>query len=172
MAAYTNAVQQWAVEQTRLGIPILFHEEALHGHRGQGSTSFPQAIALASSWDPELVERVFAVAGRETRARGARMVLAPVVDVARDPRWGRVEETYGEDPHLVTEIGLAAVRGFQGSTLPLKADKVLATLKHFVADGEPSNGTNTGPTMAGPRTLREVFFPPFRTIVQTLRCDR
>jgi beta-glucosidase len=165
-AEYVNAAQHWAVERTRLGIPILMHEEALHGYVARGATSFPQAIALASSWDPALVTRVFAVAAREARARGATLVLAPVVDVARDPRWGRIEETYGEDPYLTTQMGLAAVRGFQGPTLPLPADKVLVTLKHFTGHGWPENGTNVGPAHLGERELREVFFPPFEAAVK------
>src|SRR5947208_7681433 len=113
-AEFTNAIQRWVKENTRLGIPVIFHEEALHGLQGEQATSFPQAIALASTWNPELVERAFAAVAREVRARGAQQVLAPVVDVARDPRWGRFEETYGEDPYLVAQMGLAAVRGFQG----------------------------------------------------------
>src|SRR6185503_11418217 len=117
-AEFINAAQHWAVDHTRLGIPILMHEEALHGYVARGATSFPQAIGLASTFDPELVTRVFAVAAREMRARGAFLALAPVVDVAKDPRWGRIEETYGEDPYLVSQIGLAAVRGFQGPSLP------------------------------------------------------
>ena len=121
-ADYINAAQHWAVEKTRLGIPILMHEESLHGYVARGATSFPQAIGLASSWDPDLVSRVFSVAAREMRARGATLALAPVVDFARDPRWGRIEETYGEDPYLVGEMGLAAIRGFQGETLPLAPD--------------------------------------------------
>jgi beta-glucosidase len=99
-AEFTNAIQKWVKENTRLGIPVIFHEEALHGLQGQEATSFPQAIALASTWNPELLERVFTMVAREVRARGAQQVLAPVVDVARDPRWGRFEETYGEDPYL------------------------------------------------------------------------
>ena len=165
-AQYVNAAQHWAVEHTRLGIPILMHEEALHGYVARGATSFPQAIALASTWDPELVTRLFSVAAREARARGATLVLAPVVDVARDPRWGRIEETYGEDPYLATQIGLAAVRGFQGPTLPLPPDKVLVTLKHFTGHGWPENGTNVGPAHLGERELREVFFPPFEAAVK------
>ncbi len=109
-----NAIQRHALRNTRLGIPVLFHEEGLHGYAARGATHFPQSIALASSWDPQLLERVFTVVAREIRARGVHLVLAPVVDVARDPRWGRIEETYGEDPHLVSELGVAAVRGFQG----------------------------------------------------------
>ena len=164
-AEYINAAQHWAVERTRLGIPILMHEEALHGYVARGATSFPQAIALASTWDPELVTRVFSVAAREMRARGAFLALAPVVDVAKDPRWGRIEETYGEDPYLVSQIGLAAIRGFQGPTLPLPADKVLVTLKHFTGHGAPESGTNVGPAHVGERELRTDFFPPFERAI-------
>src|ERR1700758_2084160 len=113
-AEFTNAIQKWVKHHTRLGIPVIFHEEALHGLQGSEATSFPQAIALASTWNPDLVERAFAVIAREVRARGAQQVLAPVVDVARDPRWGRFEETFGEDPYLVSRMGMAAVRGLQG----------------------------------------------------------
>ena len=165
-AEYVNAAQHWAVEHTRLGIPILMHEEALHGYVARGATSFPQAIGLASTWDPDLVTRVFSVASREMRARGAFLALAPVVDVARDPRWGRIEETYGEDPYLVSQIGLAAIGGFQGPTLPLAPDKVLVTLKHFTGHGQPENGTNVGPADLGERTLRSDFFPPFERAVK------
>jgi beta-glucosidase len=104
------------VEQTRLGIPVFMHEEALHGYVARDATSFPQAIGLASSFDPDLVtQKIFSVAAREMRARGANLALAPVVDVAREPRWGRIEETYGEDPHLCGEMGKAAVIGFSGT---------------------------------------------------------
>lgn len=161
-----NAIQTYAVEETRLGIPVLFHEEGLHGYAARGATSFPQAIALASSWDPDLIEDVYSVVAREIRARGPHMVLSPVVDVARDPRWGRIEETYGEDPYLAAHIGLAAVYGFQGRTLPLADDKVFATLKHMTGHGQPESGTNVGPSNISERLLREVFFPPFEYIVQ------
>jgi len=164
--ALTNAIQRWAVEHTRLGIPVLFHEEGLHGYAARGATSFPQAIALASSWDPELITRVFSVAAREVRARGVQLVLAPVVDVGRDPRWGRIEETFGEDPYLVGRMGVAAVRGWQGDTLPLAQDKVFATLKHMTGHGEPQSGTNVGPAPYGERTLREIFLPPFATTIR------
>ncbi len=167
-ADYINAAQRWAVENTRLGIPMIMHEEALHGYVARGATSFPQSIALASSWDPALVERVFGVAAREMRARGANLALAPVVDVARDPRWGRIEETYGEDPVLVGEMGLAAIRGFQGTTLPLAPTKVMVTLKHMTGHGQPENGTNVGPANISERTLRENFFPPFERAVKEL----
>jgi beta-glucosidase len=166
-AEYVSAAQHWAVEHTRLGIPILMHEESLHGYVARGATSFPQSIGLASTWDPELVTRVFSIAAREARARGATLVLAPVVDVAKDPRWGRIEETYGEDPFLVTQMGLAAIRGFQGPTLPLPADKVFVTLKHFTGHGWPESGTNVGPAHLGERELRTDFFPPFEAAVKT-----
>ena len=165
--ALVNAIQHYAVDQTRLGIPVLFHEEGLHGYAARGATSFPQAIALASSWDPELLTRVFAIAGREIRARGVQQVLAPVVDVGRDPRWGRIEETYGEDPYLVGQLGIAAVRGFQGTALPLAAGNVFATLKHMTGHGQPESGTNVGPASISERTLREVFFPPFAAAIHT-----
>src|SRR6478609_12079327 len=117
--------------RTRLGIPTMFHEEAVHGYAARGATNFPIPIGLASSWDPALIERVMTVAAREVRARGAFQVLAPVVDVARDPRWGRIEETYGEDPYLAGELGVAAVKGFQGDGTFKNGDKVVATLKHM-----------------------------------------
>ena len=168
MATYVNALQAWATTETRLGIPVLCHEEALHGHRARGATMFPQAIGLAASFDPDMITEIFGVAATEMRARGAFMALTPVLDVARDPRWGRVEETYGEDPHLCSEIGLAAVRGFQGDVLPLAKNKVIATLKHFVADAESVNGTNTGPAQMGERQLREVHLRPFELIIKSL----
>ena len=165
-AEFTNAIQRWVKDHTRLGIPVIFHEEALHGLQGQEATSFPQAIALASTWNPDLVERAFAVVAREVRARGAQQVLAPVVDVARDPRWGRIEETYGEDPYLVARMGLAAVRGLQGGGRTIPAEHVIATLKHMTGHGQPESGTNVGPASLGERTLRDVFFPPFEVAVK------
>lgn len=160
-----NALQRYLVEQTRLGIPALMHEEGLHGFQARDATVFPQAIALAATWDPGLVEEVYAVVAREIRARGAHHVLTPVVDVAREPRWGRIEETYGEDPQLVAEMGLASVRGFQGPSLPLARDRVFATLKHMTGHGQPESGTNVGPAQISERVLREVFFPPFERAV-------
>lgn len=167
-AEYTNAIQRWTKEHTRLGIPVIFHEEALHGLAGTEATSFPQAIALASTWSPELVERVFATAAAEVRARGAQQVLAPVVDIARDPRWGRIEETYGEDPYLVSRMGVAAVNGFQGGdvSVAVKPDRVIATLKHMSGHGQPESGSNTAPAPLGERTLRNFFFPPFEAAVK------
>ena len=164
MAELTNALQKYVIEQTRLGIPLLNHEEGLHGLQAPGATSYPQPIALAASFDPALVEEVMTAVARETRARGAQHTLAPVVDVMRDARWGRAEETYGEDPYLVTRMGVAAVRGLQG---PPRADRkidsnhVIATLKHFAVHGQPESGINVGPGNISERVIREVFFPPF-----------
>ena len=115
-AVFVDAVQKWLVENTRLGIPALTHEEALHGLAAPKGTNFPVPIALASSWDPALVERVMSAAALEARARGTHEVLSPVIDLARDPRWGRTEETYGEDPYLVSRMGVAAIRGYQGTS--------------------------------------------------------
>jgi beta-glucosidase len=164
--ALVNAVQHWAINDTRLGIPVLFHEEGLHGYATMDSTNFPQAIALASSWDPDLVRDVDTIVAREIRVRGVSLVLSPVIDVARDPRWGRIEETFGEDPYLVGQMGVAAVEGLQGDQLPLADGKVFATLKHFTGHGQPESGTNAGPAEISERTLRENFFPPFEEVIR------
>ncbi|MES1156764.1 MAG: glycoside hydrolase family 3 N-terminal domain-containing protein [Alphaproteobacteria bacterium] len=170
--ALVNAIQHWAMDNTRLGIPVMFHEEGLHGAVVPDATSFPQAIALASSWDPDLVLHVNQVTARELRVRGVYAVLSPVVDVARDPRWGRIEETFGEDPYLVGEMGVAAVRGLQGDSLPLADGHVFATLKHMTGHGQPESGTNVGPALISERTLREDFFPPFEQAVHRTNVRR
>ncbi|HXU62304.1 MAG TPA: glycoside hydrolase family 3 N-terminal domain-containing protein, partial [Polyangia bacterium] len=165
---FANEVQKFLVEKTRLGIPAILHEEALHGFVAPGATSFPQALGLAATFDPALAEQIFAVAARQARARGVQHVLAPVVDVARDPRWGRIEETYGEDPYLVSRMGVAAVRGFQGrrpADAPIDGQHVLATAKHFTAHGTPEGGRNTAPGNYSMHVLREVFLPPFQALV-------
>ena len=167
--AYVNAVQTWAREHTRLGIPVMFHEEALHGlNPGRDATSYPQAIGLASTWDPDLLRSVNAEIAGEIRPRGVQLVLSPVVDVARDPRWGRIEETFGEDPYLVSEMGVATVEGLQGPGKweRLPPDHIFATLKHFTGHGQPDSGTNAGPSEASERELRENFFPPFRAVIE------
>lgn len=162
----TNAIQTWMIEDTRLGIPTLFHEEGLHGFQGRYATSFPQSIALASTFDADLAERIYAITAREIRVRGVHHVLSPVVDVALDPRWGRIEETFGEDPYLVTQMALAAVRGFQGDGDIIADDKVVTTLKHMTGHGQPEAGMNIGPAQLPERVLREVFFPPFEAAVK------
>ena len=162
---FVNAVQRHLVETTRLGIPALFHEETAHGLKARGATIFPIPPALGSTWDPALVEQVFAVAGREARVRGATVALSPVLDLARDPRYGRVEEFFGEDPYLIAQMGIAAVRGQQGRTRPLSRDKVFCTLKHFV-HGAPQGGLNTAPADMSERTLREAFLVPFEQVIK------
>jgi beta-glucosidase len=166
--AFINALQKWALEGTRLGIPVLVHEESLHGYMATEATMFPQAIALAGTFDTNLMRRVQSTIAREMRARGVFYTLSPVVDIVRDPRWGRIEETFGEDPYLVAEMSVAAVEGLQG---PGKFDmlgpnKVFATLKHMTGHGQPEGGTNVAPAPLGERTLRTSFFPPFREVVR------
>jgi beta-glucosidase len=142
MAELTNTLQKFFMQNSRLGVPVMFHEECLHGHWAIDGTSFPQPIALASTFNPGLVESLFAMTGEEARLRGAHHVLTPVVDVVRDPRWGRCEETYGEDPFLVAKMGIAAVRGFQGDATFHDRKHVIATLKHFTGHGQPESGMN------------------------------
>src|SRR5450755_2801130 len=161
MVEYTNTVQKWVKQNTRLGIPVLFHDECLHGHVAPKGTSYPQAIALASTWDPALLHEVFTATAAEARARGVQQCLAPVLDLARDPRWGRTEETYGEDPYLVSRLGLAAIMGLQGEAQNIDAHHVLATLKHFAVHSQPEGGTNVGPALYSERAIRESFFVPF-----------
>src|SRR5271170_1426356 len=165
MAEYTNTVQKWVKENTRLGIPVLFHDECLHGHVAPQGTSYPQAIALSSTWDTTLVENVFTATAAEARASGVHHCLAPVLDLARDPRWGRTEETYGEDPYLVSHIGLAAIRGFQG-TGPMDNQHVMATAKHFAVHGQPEGGTNVSTGNYSERVIREYFLKPFEAAVK------
>ena len=165
-AELTNAIQKFFIENSRLGIPVIFHEECLHGQAAIGGTSFPQPIGLAATFDPELVESLFAMTAEEARSRGTHQALTPVVDVARDARWGRVEETYGEDPYLVSRLGIAAVRGFQGDASFKDKKRLIATLKHFVAHGQPESGMNCAPANVSLRVLRETFLFPFREAIE------
>lgn len=149
-----NAIQRYFADQTRLGIPIIPFEEAVHGLMRPGATVFPQAIALAASWDSDLMARVAAAIARETHSRGIRQVLSPVVNIAGDVRWGRVEETYGEDPYLAAAMARAFVGAFE-------AAGVIATPKHFVAN-VGDGGRDSYPIALDERLLEEVYFPPFR----------
>jgi beta-glucosidase len=153
-----NIIQRHFVENTRLGIPIIPFEEALHGLARAGATMFPQAIGLAAAWDVPLMSRVASAIARETRARGIRQVLSPVVNIADDVRWGRVEETYGEDPYLAAVMGRAFIEQFERVG-------IVATPKHFVANvGE--GGRDSYPVEHGERLLRERYFPPFESAVR------
>ncbi len=165
-AVYRNALQRYAVEKTRLGIPQIFQNEALHGFVADNATSFPQAIALGCTWDPALIQRAFTAAADEAASTGINQVFAPVFNLARDPRWGRTEETYGEDPYLSTRSDVAATKGLQGENYLIDRHHVLATAKHFAALGEPWGGRNTAPANYAERDLREVFFPMFRAAVE------
>ena len=165
-AKLSNALQKYFVENSRLGIPVIFHEECLHGLVASHATSFPHPIALAGSFNTELVEEVYTLIAKETRLRGGHQALTPVVDIARDARWGRIEETYGEDPYLTSQIGIAAVNGFQGTQEKIDNVHIAATLKHFAAHGQPVGGTNTAPANYSERILREIHFFPFQEIIQ------
>jgi beta-glucosidase len=165
-AELTNAIQKFFIEQSRLGIPVIFHEECLHGQAAIDATSFSQPIGLGATFDPDLVKRLFTMTAEEARSRGTHQALTPVVDVAREPRWGRVEETYGEDPYLVSRLGIAAVQGFQGDGTFRDKKHVIATMKHFAAHGQPESGNNCAPVSISERHLRETFFYPFKEAIQ------
>ncbi len=162
-AALMNAIQRVAVERTRLGIPVIVHEESTGGFLHRDATVFPQGIGLAATWNPALVKQVAEVIREQMMAVGARHALAPVLDVARDPRWGRVEETYGEEPVLSGIIGTAYVQGLQGDDLRAG---VAATGKHFLGYAMSEGGRNWGPVQCGPRELREVYADPFAAVIR------
>jgi beta-glucosidase len=165
-AELTNQIQKFFMENSRLGIPVIFHEECLHGNAANDATSFSQPIGLGATFDPDLIQRLYAMTAEETRLRGVHQALTPVVDVAREPRWGRVEETFGEDPYLVACMGVAAVRGFQGDRTFKNKKHLIATLKHFAAHGQPESGNNCAPANVSARILREVFLYPFKKAVE------
>lgn len=160
-----NALQKYVKENTRLGIPLFLAEEAPHGHMAIGTTVFPTGFGLAATWSPELVERVGNVIGKEIRLQGGHISYGPVLDVSRDPRWSRVEESYGEDPVLTGELGAAMVRGVGGGDLS-KPYSTLATLKHFIAYGTTEGGQNGNQTVLGPMELHQHFLPPFRKAIE------
>ncbi|MGB7846291.1 MAG: glycoside hydrolase family 3 N-terminal domain-containing protein [Candidatus Acidiferrum sp.] len=164
-----NALQRFQLERTRLGIPLIFQGEALHGFMAYGSTSFPQALALASTWDPVLIKQVFTTVADEMASSGTNQAFSPVLDLARDPRWGRTEETYGEDPFLGARIGVAAIEGLQGDSYLIDRHHILATAKHFTAHGQPESGTNTAPANFSERELREFYLFAFEAAVREAR---
>ncbi len=162
-AKVANQIQKYLVENTRLGIPALVHEECCSGYMARNATCFPQIIGVASTWEPELAEAMATVVRQQMRAAGAQQGLSPVIDITRDPRWGRVEETFGEDPYLVSQMGVSFVNGLQGDDFHTG---ILATAKHFVGYGLPDGGMNWAPSHIPPRELREVFMLPFETAVK------
>ncbi len=156
---FVNQIQRYLVERTRLGVPAMIHEECIAGYMGLGATNFPQPIAMASTWDPDLIRRVARAIGSDMKKVGAHQGLAPVVDVVRDPRWGRTEESFGESPYLVARMGVAYIEGIQ-------ENGIVATTKHFVAYGASEGGKNWAPSLVAPRELREVFMFPFEAAVK------
>ena len=165
-AHLANQIQRFLIEETRLGIPALIHDECCSGFLANGAVSFPQIIGLASTWMPELVEAMTRMIRQQMRVVGVHHGLAPVLDIARDPRWGRTEETFGEDPYLTTVMGIAYIRGLQGEDW---GDGVMATGKHFVGYSASEGGLNWAPAHITPRELREVYLAPFEAAVRAAR---
>jgi beta-glucosidase len=160
-----NAIQAWVIKSNPLGIPALFIEEGLHGYMGYDQTVFPQSVNLATTWNVELAKETAAAIAAEARADGVGMILAPVLDVARDPRWGRVEEDFGEDPFLCGQLGLNYVEGMQGDSLTTDHN-CIAEPKHFAAHGSPESGLNTSPVHAGEREVRTVMLKTFEPAIR------
>ena len=163
-AQAANAMQRYAIEHTRLGIPLFLAEEAPHGHMAIGATVFPTGLGMAATWDPELMQQAGSVIGKEIRLQGGHISYGPVLDLARDPRWSRVEETMGEDPYLSSEMGAAMVRGLGGGDLSLPYSTI-TTLKHFIAYGTTEGGQNGARSIVGPRELKQVFLTPFKRAI-------
>lgn len=163
-AKATNAIQKVAVEESRLGIPLFLAEEAMHGHMAIGTTEFPSAIAQASTFNPELNEKMGTAVAQELRAQGAHIGYGPILDLAREPRWSRVEETFGEDPYLIAQMGLGVIKGFQGDGID-NSEKVISTLKHFAAYGVSEGGHNGGAVHIGPRELMQDYMYPFKKAI-------
>lgn len=163
-AEAANKVQKYIAENTRLGIPAVIHEECLSGYMGKGGTTFPQSIGIASTWEPELLEKQTDVIRKQLRSIGAHLALSPVADVARDLRWGRVEETFGEDPYLAAEMVSSYVSGLQGDKL---SEGIVATLKHFAGHSYSEGGRNHAPVNISERELRESFLFPFEAAIKT-----
>jgi beta-glucosidase len=164
-ARLSNRIQKWMIQSNRLGIPALFIEEGLHGYMDYGETVFPQSINLATTWNPDLARQTGAAIAAQARANGVDMILGPVLDVARDPRWGRVEEDFGEDPYLTGQLGLAYVQGMQGDSLNTD-HTVIAEPKHFAGHGSPEGGLNMSPVHAGEREVRSIMLKSFEPAVR------
>lgn len=165
--ARRNALQNYLKTKTRLGIPIIYIDEAHHGLLAPQVDVFPTSIGFSCSWDTALVTKVYTAIAHQANSRGTHLVLSPVIDVVRDPRWGRTGETWGEDPYLSGIMGSAVVKGYQGSSNGLIAPgHVAATLKHFSGHGESESGNNQGPANYSERVLREFHMEPFRLCIQ------
>ncbi len=161
-----NALQKYVIENTRLGIPVFLAEEAPHGHMAIGTTVFPTGLGMAATWNPALMRSVGEVIGREVRTQGGHISYGPVLDLSRDPRWSRVEETFGEDPLLAGRVGGSMISGLGGGDLS-KPYSTIATLKHFLAYAVPEGGQNGNYSVVGERDLLQNFLPPFREAVDS-----
>ena len=160
-----NAMQRYAIEQTRLGIPIFIAEEAPHGHMAIGSTVFPTGLGMAATWSRDIMHQAGKVIGKEVRLQGGHISYGPVLDLSREPRWSRVEETLGEDPYLSGEMGAAIVEGMGSGNLSLPYSTI-TTLKHFIAYGTTEGGQNGARSIIGPRELKQQFLPPFKRVIE------
>ena len=163
-----NALQRYVIEHTRLGIPLFLAEEAPHGHMAIGTTVFPTGIGMAATFNPQVIEQVGRIIGTEVRAQGAHISYGPVLDLMRDPRWSRVEETMGEDPCLTGSLGAAMVRALGAGNLN-DPHATIATLKHFIAYAAPEGGQNGNFATLGRRDLELYFLPPFHDAVNAGR---
>lgn len=163
-AKAANALQKYSIEHSRLGVPMFFAEEAAHGHMAIGTTVFPTGLGQAATFNTELIEEMGTVIGEELRLQGAHIAYGPILDLAREPRWSRVEETYGEDPILVARMGEAMVKGLGGGDMS-QPGSVISTLKHFIAYGSPESGVNGNASVVSRRDLLENYFPPFKAAI-------
>jgi beta-glucosidase len=165
-AEIVSQLQKYLKTKTRLGIPAIIVCECLHGLLSPKATIFPQAIGLAGTWNVEMMKEIASTIAKECRANGINQGLAPDLDLAREPRWGRVEETYGEDPYLCSSMGVAYIRGLQGENETVDNDHIISTIKHFTAHGSPEGGVNLSPVYAGERQLRELYLKPFEAAIK------
>ena len=161
-AEFANEIQKYVIENTRLGIPVLIHDECLHGCMAKGSSSFPQSIAMASTWNPELMKEVATAIGKETKARGIHQALSPTINITRDPRCGRTEETYGEDPYLASAMAVSFIEGLQ-------EQGVITTPKHFAANFVGDGGRDSNAIHISERLMREIYFPAFKSAIEKSR---
>lgn len=161
-----NAIQRYFMEETRLGIPAISNGEGCHGFVGADGTVFPVPLSMGSTWDPKLIEEIYSAIGKEMRIYGITHAATPVLDLLRDPRYGRCDELYGEDPYLAGEMGVSAIFGLQGRNELIGPENLVACAKHFGAHGEPEGGTNLSPANLSERVLREIHFYPFERVVK------
>ncbi len=159
-------IQDYIIHNTKPGIPAIVVGETLHGYLSPEATIFPQVIGLGSTWNTELVHDIAEAGAKEARSVGTNLANSPDLDLARDPRWGRVEETFGEDPYLVSKMGLSTIKGMQGDESRAKDEMIISSIKHYVAHSSPEGGVNISPVAAGERQLRELYLKPFAAAIQ------